>query len=47
VRLTTEAGDFTPWLAEEANLAQLAESLGIDVLELSSAGLTTLISASC
>jgi hypothetical protein len=26
--------DFTTWLAEEANLAQLAESLGIDELEL-------------
>ena len=26
--------DFTLWLAEEANLAQLAESLGIDELEL-------------
>jgi hypothetical protein len=72
----SEPGDFTPWLAEEANLAQLAESLGIDELELeatektsgrseltssariqamaigsssrtSSAGLTTVISASC
>jgi hypothetical protein len=30
----SEPGDFTPWLAEEANLAQLAKSLGIDELEL-------------
>lgn len=30
----SEPGDFTPWLAQEANLAQLAESLGIDELEL-------------
>jgi hypothetical protein len=30
----TEPGDFTPWLAQEENLAQLAESLGIDELEL-------------
>jgi hypothetical protein len=30
----SEPRDFTPWLAEEANLAQLADSLGIDELEL-------------
>ena len=30
----SEPGDFTPWLAQEPNLAQLAESLGIDELEL-------------
>lgn len=30
----SEPGDFTLWLAEEANLAQLADSLGIDELEL-------------
>lgn len=29
-----EAGDFTPWLAEEDNLAMLAETLGLDELEL-------------
>ena len=29
-----EAGDFTPWLAEEDNLATLAETLGLGELEL-------------
>jgi hypothetical protein len=28
---TTEAGDFTPWLAREENLALLAESIGISL----------------
>ena len=29
-----EAGDFTPWLAEQANLNTLAEALGLSELEL-------------
>ena len=29
-----EANDFTPWLAEEANLKMLADALGLDDLEL-------------
>ena len=28
---TTEAGDFTPWLAREENLTMLGETLGIDL----------------
>lgn len=31
---TTEAGDFTPWLAQPENLSVLAEALGIEQLEL-------------
>lgn len=27
----SEAGDFTPWLAQEANIALLAETIGIDL----------------
>ena len=29
-----EAGDFTPWLAEQENLNTLAEALGLSELEL-------------
>jgi hypothetical protein len=29
-----EAGDFTPWLAEDDNLQLLAEALGLSELEL-------------
>jgi hypothetical protein len=28
---TSEAGDFTPWLAREDNLALLGETIGIDL----------------
>lgn len=31
---TTEAGDFTPWLAHPENLSVLAGALGIEQLEL-------------
>ena len=27
----TEAGDFTPWLAEDANIALLGETVGLDL----------------